>query len=199
MELGKAARWHRIRMSKESRALNMCGHHLSVSGWLMKRIASPVLPSAPDFLPSFAVWRERAELGIRNIEKMNHSLGRNDVHRSKSALGWTQRRSSLDGISEEIDITSRIPWHQNEMLSSLIFKCTHPAGMFIRHLLTGMQKAQAKNLNIGKNSDQQLVLASVTTLRRQKGLGHGDSEHQRELSLLDLQIHYQAVYNSNPT
>lgn len=62
-----------------------------------------------------------------------------------------------------------------------------------------MQKAQAKNLNIGKNPDQQLALASVTTFGRQKGLGHGDGERQRELSLLDLQIQYQAVYNSNPT
>lgn len=89
MELGKAARWHRIRMSKKSHALNVCGHHLSVSGWLMKRIASPGRPSASHRWPSFAVWRERTELGIRNIEKMNHSLGRNDVHGSKSALGRT--------------------------------------------------------------------------------------------------------------
>lgn len=35
--------------------------------------------------------------------------------------------------------------------------------------------------------------------KKAEGLGHGDGERQRELSLLDLQIQYQAVYNSNPT
>lgn len=37
-----------------------------------------------------------------------------------------------------------------------------------------------------RNSDSQL--ASIATLRRQKELDHGDGEHQRKSSLLDLQL-----------